>query len=138
LPRIRENYRWRRLRNQRYFDNNRRKARSVTATEDSLGTDDLAAVFKALADANRLAIFELVCDRAGEGRTTQETARSVSRIADAFDLTLSTVSHHLKELRRAGLIRCEKVGQTVYCTPNPETLAQIERFAGGARTRARS
>jgi hypothetical protein len=32
------------------------------------------------------------------------------------------------ELRNAGLIRCEKVGQTVYCTPDLEALEEIERF----------
>ena len=89
---------------------------------------DLAEVFKALADPNRLAIFGLVCERSAEGRTAAETANSISQIAAAFELTLSTVSHHLKELRNAGLIRCERVGQKVFCTPNPDTLAEIERF----------
>jgi len=36
-----------------------------------------------------------------------------------IDVSLSTVSHYLKELRSAGLIRCEKGGQTVSCTPEP-------------------
>ena len=88
----------------------------------------LAGIFKALSDPNRLAIFQLVCERGGEGQGVDEMANSISKIADEFDLTLSTVSHHIKELRTAGLIRCEKVGQTVYCTPNPDTLADIDHF----------
>jgi DNA-binding transcriptional ArsR family regulator len=38
------------------------------------------------------------------------------------------VSHHIKELRNADLIRCEKRGQTVYCTPNTAILEEIGRF----------
>lgn len=94
---------------------------------------DLATIFKALADPNRLAIFELVRERGVEGHTEEETANSISKIAAEFELTLSTVSHHIKELRTAGLIRCEKVGQTVYCTPDPRALKAIERFLGEAR-----
>jgi ArsR family transcriptional regulator len=105
----------------------------MTTTGQELRQVDLAAVFKALSDPNRLAIFQLVRERGGEGVMAEETTRSISRIAAEFDLTLSTVSHHIKELRNAGLIRCEKVGQTVYCTPDPGALEAIERFLGEAR-----
>ena len=104
----------------------------MTTTGEELRQADLAAIFKALADPNRLAIFQLVRERGGEGHTVEETTRSISKIAAEFDLTLSTVSHHIKELRNAGLIRCEKVGQTVYCTPDPAALEAIERFLGEA------
>ena len=100
----------------------------MTTAGDELRQADLAAIFKALADPNRLAIFQLVRERGGEGHTVEETTRSISKIAAEFDLTLSTVSHHIKELRTAGLIRCEKVGQTVYCTPDPDTIDEIDRF----------
>jgi ArsR family transcriptional regulator len=78
---------------------------------------DLAKVFKALSDPTRLAIYELI--RAGGGGTYSEeqVQNSISRIAANFHVSLSTVSHHIKELRNADLIRCEKRGQTVYCTP---------------------
>ncbi|MGZ4419595.1 MAG: ArsR/SmtB family transcription factor [Gaiellaceae bacterium] len=89
---------------------------------------EVVDLFRALADPTRLAIFRLVCERSSEGRSEEETANSISKIAAAFDVTLSTVSHHLRELRNAGLIRCEKVGQTVYCTPDLEALEEIERF----------
>lgn len=57
---------------------------------------------------------------------------SVSQIAARFEVTLSTVSHHLKELRNAGLIRCEKHGQTVCCSADPGALEEVERFLAGA------
>ena len=40
------------------------------------------------------------------------------------------VSHHVKELRQAGLIRCVKRGQTVYCEADPEALEAIGHFLG--------
>jgi ArsR family transcriptional regulator len=106
----------------------------TTAGERELRQVDLAGIFKALADPNRLAIFELVRERGGEGRTEEETANSISKLAAEFELTLSTVSHHIKELRSVGLIRCEKVGQTVYCTPDARALEAIERFLGERRS----
>ena len=97
----------------------------------SLPGSELASIFRALADPNRLAIFELVRERGGEVQTISDAENSVSKIAREFDLSLSTVSHHLRELKNAGLIRCEKRGQSVYCTPEPEALRTIERFLGG-------
>lgn len=94
---------------------------------------DLAKVFKALSDPTRLAIYEII--RAGGGGTysDEEVENSISEIAAHFDVSLSTVSHHIKELRNADLIRCEKRGQTVYCSPNPEVLEEVERFAHAVR-----
>jgi ArsR family transcriptional regulator len=102
----------------------------LTASDQAIDQVVLAGIFRALADPNRLAIFQLVRERGGQGQTVEETTNSISKIAAEFDLTLSTVSHHIKELRTAGLIRCEKVGQTVYCSPDPRALAEIERFLG--------
>ena len=91
---------------------------------------ELARIFKALSDPNRLAILELLreCCNPGCCYPVGDEPNSVSRIAEKFDLSLSTVSHHLKELRNAGLIQCEKKGQWVYCTPNQEILGKIEKF----------
>lgn len=102
----------------------------MRAPSRNLPSVDLAQLFRALADPNRLAIFQLVRERGSNVRTVEEAENSISRIAREFDLSLSTVSHHLKELRNAGLIRCEKVGQTVYCTPVPEAMKRIEGFLG--------
>lgn len=94
----------------------------------------LAQVFRALSDPNRLAIFSRVragfeCCAIRDDGSLEETANTVSEIAAEFDLSLSTVSHHLKELRTAGLIVCERQGQRVYCRPDPDMLEKIEEFA---------
>ncbi len=92
--------------------------------------EDLAQIFKALADPNRLAILQLIRDQGARCRPSDgEHGSCVTDIAERFDLALSTVSHHLKELKNAGLILCTKQGQWVYCTPNQEALKRIKRFA---------
>ena len=90
----------------------------------------LARVFKALGDENRLAIFQLLRERCAGGCEVSEDGidRTVSEIAKDFDLALSTVSHHLKELRNAGVILCEKHGKQVYCRVNSALLRDLESF----------
>lgn len=92
---------------------------------------NLAGIFKALGDETRLGIFELIRERCrGVGIPGDQVDNTVSKLAEEFDVSLSTVSHHLKELRNAGLIVCEKRGQSVHCGPNEETLKEVERFLG--------
>ena len=101
---------------------------TVTATRAR--TTDLARVFKALGDPTRLAIYEIVREGADprEGHSSTEIEHSISQIAARFDLTLSTVSHHIKELRGAGLIRCERHGQSIFCSAEPDVLEEVQSF----------
>ena len=93
---------------------------------------DLTRIFKALGDPTRLAIFELVRNCGGAGCSEDEASDSLSQIAERFHLSLSTVSHHVKELRNAGLISCEKRGQRLFCWVDPAVLQELEHFAQGA------
>jgi len=92
--------------------------------------ENLATVFKALSDPNRLAILELIRKRCGPECkvSTEEAGNTVSEIASQFELSLSTVSHHVKELKNAGLIRCRKRSQWVYCAPNQAVLEKASEF----------
>ncbi len=93
---------------------------------------DLAAVFRALGDPSRLAIYEFVRDccteEGAQAHSTADLRNSVTEIAKRFDLSLSTVSHHLKELRTAGLIKCEREGKRIFCSIDPQVLGQVEQF----------
>ncbi|MGW3339304.1 ArsR/SmtB family transcription factor [Streptomyces sp. NPDC001009] len=88
-----------------------------------LGEDqaaELAKVFKALGDPVRLRLLSLIASRAG-GEVC------VCDLTPAFDLSQPTISHHLKLLRQAGLIDCERRGTWVYYWSLPETT---DRLAG--------
>ena len=64
---------------------------------------DIAKIFKALGDPTRFAIFELVRDCGNpDGCSEEQASDSLSQIAERFHLSLSTVSHHVKELRNSG------------------------------------
>ena len=97
---------------------------------------DVARAFRALANPNRLAIFERI-HADGLCCRTDHRGNTVCAIAEDFQLALSTVSHHLKQLRAAGLISCERRGQQVMCTINRATLDRVlellSRSAGVAR-----
>ncbi len=64
----------------------------------------LAFLAKCLADENRLRI--LLCVNDGK--------KPVSRIVEELGLSQPLVSHHLKELRRALLVKVERSGPFVY------------------------
>ncbi len=93
-------------------------------------TEEMARIFRALGDPSRLAIYQLIrdCCEADSGHAAADLRKSISEIAGQFDLTLSTVSHHIKELRNAGLVRCERRGKNIFCSIDPSTLEAVDRF----------
>ncbi|MDP9988722.1 ArsR family transcriptional regulator [Arthrobacter oryzae] len=82
--------------------------------------NDRAAVFKALADPNRLRLLSIV-------KSAQGGEACVCDLTDPLDLTQPTVSHHLKILVDAGLLHREKRGTWAYFSLVPGAL---ERTAG--------
>ena len=85
---------------------------------DPDAAEDLAAVFKALADPTRVAIVS----RLAAGETC-----CVCDLTGAFELSQPTVSHHLRVLRDAGLVDSERRGTFAYYWLVPEA---IERLRG--------
>jgi ArsR family transcriptional regulator len=80
--------------------------------------EELARVFKALADPVRLRLVSLIGAHAG-GEVC------VCDLAAAFELTQPTISHHLRVLRETGLIDAERRGTWVYYRILPAVLDQI-------------
>lgn len=79
---------------------------------------ELAEVFKALADPVRLRIASIVaCCPAGE--------LCVGDIAAQFDLSGPTVSHHLRKLREAGLLSAERRATEVFYKVAPGRLDAV-------------
>jgi Predicted transcriptional regulators len=79
---------------------------------------DLARVFKALSDPVRLRLFSLIASRRG-GQVC------VCDLTPAFEVSQPTISHHLKLLRQAGLIDCERRGTWVYYWLRPEMTDRL-------------
>lgn len=93
--------------------------------------------FEALASGPRLQILEALRDKRlrceePDGCDLSERCCNVGELADVLGLTQPTVSHHLKQLRRAGLVDLRKRGRSHYCALNDgafEELANwIQRF----------
>jgi ArsR family transcriptional regulator len=89
-----------------------------------------AIAFKALAHPHRLAIFLRLsncCQR--HGCDADECARlCVGELGKGLGIGQPTVSHHLKELTRAGLIRTCKSGQSTECWVAETTLDELAAF----------
>jgi len=49
----------------------------------------------------------------------------VGDLAKGVSIDPSTVSHHLKELRRSGLIHMERNGRNIQCWVNQETVHSL-------------
>jgi len=86
------------------------KSSSGKSTKD---VKHVVAAFKALSNETRLGIFEKIRLGRAKASLNQEIRPSVCNVASNFDISLSTISHHIKELRNADLVRCERQGQTI-------------------------
>jgi DNA-binding transcriptional ArsR family regulator len=71
--------------------------------------------FEALGDGTRRAILKLL--RGG--------SRTAGEIAEAFELTKPTLSHHFRVLEEAGLVRSERRGTRVVYTLQSNILEDL-------------
>lgn len=83
-----------------------------------MSTDQLSTTFSALADPTRRAILASL--------TTGE--KSVSELAEPFDMSMPAVSKHLKVLEKAQLIERSKKAQYRPCQLRPEPLKDIDEW----------
>jgi ArsR family transcriptional regulator, arsenate/arsenite/antimonite-responsive transcriptional repressor len=84
---------------------------------DALG---IALRLKALADPVRVRLVSLILAEAATGVCTCD-------LAPAVGVTEATVSHHLKQLRDAGLVEGTRKGTNVYYRPDVEGLGALCR-----------
>lgn len=96
-----------------------------------INSDTVASRFKALGHPHRLQIFLRLatCCVPGTACAKDETVqRCVGELAADLDIVPSTVSHHLKELTRAGLIATERRGREIRCWVEPDVLRELGGF----------
>lgn len=97
--------------------------------------EELARVFKALSNKNRLRIVRLLmqreyrcCETSEEECSLEEPTCNFGELTDLLGIHKSTLSHHLKELRYAGLIKTVKEGRSVSVRINREKWHRIQKF----------
>ncbi|PKB17780.1 autorepressor SdpR family transcription factor [Flavobacterium sp. 5] len=72
-------------------------------------------IFKALNDATRREILELL----------KVKSLSAGEIADQFNMSKPSISHHLDILKRADLITAEKSGQFIFYSINTTIMEDV-------------
>ena len=83
----------------------------------------MATVAKALGDPIRLQLVDVLRKHAGQV--------CVCELIPLFDVGQSTVSHHLKVLRQAGLVDSERRGLWAYYYVIPDALSEFASWVAG-------
>jgi ArsR family transcriptional regulator len=110
----------------RYMSNNR----NMTIRK----IEDLADIFKALSNPNRLKIFLALttCCRPGTvglyDKDADVDTMFIGDLGKELDIGKPTVSHHIKELRSVGIIKTERRGQKIACWVDPDIIAELKAF----------
>ncbi|MXY92473.1 MAG: helix-turn-helix transcriptional regulator [Caldilineaceae bacterium SB0670_bin_27] len=82
--------------------------------------DALAAAFKAIGHPVRLQILEIL--------SCQSDPMCVCHIESRFTLSQPTISHHLRLLRKAGLVNSERRGTWIYYSVRREGVGPLYTF----------
>lgn len=75
-------------------------------------------LFKALNDQTRRDILELL----------KKKELTAGEIADKFDISKPSISHHLDLLKQAGLIEADKQGQFIYYSLNTTVVDEFLKW----------
>ena len=75
-------------------------------------------IFKALNDSTRRKILRML----------QEREMTAGEIADAFQISKPSISHHLDLLKRADLVMCERKGQFLIYSLNTTVLEETANW----------
>lgn len=95
----------------------------ATSPVTAVDAERLAPMFKALGDPVRLRMVSMIAAK---------PELCVCEITPAFDLSSGTISHHLRTLREAGLVDCERRGTFVYYWIRPEALEALSALLTAA------
>ena len=79
---------------------------------------EMNIVFKALNDSTRRAILELL----------QKKDMTAGDIADKFNISFPSISHHLDLLKQAQLVTTKKEGQYVFYSLNTTVMDEIVKW----------
>lgn len=97
----------------------------------NIKAEEYAEIFKALSNPNRLSIFLRLatCCRPGTvGFINQGSTACIGELGEELNVVKSTVSHHIKELKRVGLIHTERRGQKIACWVDSQMVDTLKAF----------
>ena len=97
----------------------------------TIKSEELAEAFKALSNPNRLQIFQRLLTCCAPGTVCSADTVSgfrVGELGEDLDVAPSTLSHHIKELQRAGLIKTLRKGKNVECFVDTENVRELMEF----------
>ena len=98
----------------------------------NIATEQFPEIFKALSNPHRLKIFMRLVECCKPGgpcdANSDQMKECVGKLGKDLGIVLSTVSHHIKELHQAGLIRMQRRGQNIDCWVDSETVRSLARF----------
>ena len=100
-----------------------------------MNTDSLAEAFKALGHPHRLTMFLRLLGCCGGRRvcvSEGEFGACVGELGEGLGVGAPTLSHHLKDLRSAGLIETSRRGQMVECQASIDRLNELGAFVQAA------
>lgn len=100
----------------------------------ALTPNELAESFKALSNPNRLLIFQRLLSCCEPGTVcSADTVNGfcVGELGEDLAVAPSTLSHHIKELQRAGLIKTQRRGKNVECFVDAEKVDTLKEFFTG-------
>ncbi|RJQ86491.1 MAG: ArsR family transcriptional regulator [Desulfobacteraceae bacterium] len=103
----------------------------MSNSTSNIDIEQYADMFKALSNPNRLRIFMRLfscCEPGTICSIEDESCACVGELSQDLEIVPSTVSHHIKELRRAGLIRMRRQGQKIECWVDPGAVRELARF----------
>jgi len=72
-------------------------------------------VFKAISDPTRREVLKLL----------QEGSKTAGELAESFDMTKGSLSHHFNILKAADLVRCERRGQQQVYSLNTSVVEDV-------------
>ncbi len=93
--------------------------------------EEFSEVFKALSNPHRLKIFMRLVSCCKPGTVSyvdEESSAYVGQLGEELGVVKSTVSHHIKELKRVGIIRTERQGQKIACWVDPDIVEALKAF----------
>ncbi len=99
-------------------------------TPHRLAPGQFELISKALADPRRVGVLEAIAD---------EQCCRCQQLRDQFPVSKATISHHIKELVRAGIVEARREGQFLNVLVRRETLeayaAELLRRVGSSPAR---